>query len=121
MAVLEPPTETRLLDENNLTTSWWDWFVNTSTSTNANDIHRDSDGKDHSDVVLNNTHRTSDGSDHTFIDQDIKTTSSPSFSSFFISSIKSGATQAAAGAAVNEQWKTASHATLPDNVLMIGV
>jgi len=35
--------------------------------------------------------------------------------------IKSGATQAAAGAAATEIWKTASHATLPDNVLMIGV
>lgn len=39
----------------------------------------------------------------------------------FMYSIKSGATQAAAGAAANEVWKTASHATLPDNVLMIGV
>ena len=35
--------------------------------------------------------------------------------------IRSGATQAAAGATANEVWKTASHATLPDNVLMIGV
>jgi len=35
--------------------------------------------------------------------------------------IKSGATQAGAGAAANELWKTASHATLPDNVVMIGV
>jgi len=34
---------------------------------------------------------------------------------------KSGATQAAAGAAAGEIWKTASHASLPDNVLMIGV
>lgn len=38
-----------------------------------------------------------------------------------IPSIKSGATQAAAGAAANEVWKTSSHATLPDNVLLIGV
>lgn len=38
-----------------------------------------------------------------------------------IINIKSGATQAAAGADTNEIWKTASHATLPDNVLMIGV
>lgn len=35
--------------------------------------------------------------------------------------IKSGATQAAAGALANEIWKTAFHSTLPDNVLMIGV
>jgi len=39
----------------------------------------------------------------------------------FITTMKSGATQAAAGAAADEIWKTASHATLPDNVLMIGV
>lgn len=39
----------------------------------------------------------------------------------FIDTIKSGATQAAAGAAANEVWKTNGHATLPDNVLMIGV
>ena len=36
-------------------------------------------------------------------------------------SIKSGATQAAAGALADEIWKTASHAILPDNVLLIGV
>ena len=35
--------------------------------------------------------------------------------------IKSGATQGAAGAAANELWKTASHSSLPDNVVMIGV
>lgn len=39
----------------------------------------------------------------------------------FIETIKSGATQVAAGAAANELWKTASHASLPDNVVMIGV
>lgn len=38
-----------------------------------------------------------------------------------IGNIKSGATQAASGAAANEVWKTNGHATLPDNVLMIGV
>jgi hypothetical protein len=35
--------------------------------------------------------------------------------------IKNGATQVGAGAAANEVWKTTGHATLPDNVLMIGV
>ena len=35
--------------------------------------------------------------------------------------IKSGATQAAAGAATGELWKTIGHASLPDNVVMIGV
>ena len=38
-----------------------------------------------------------------------------------ITTIKSGATQGAAGASANEIWKTNGHATLPDNVLMIGV
>lgn len=35
--------------------------------------------------------------------------------------MKSGATQAAAGAAANELWKTNGHASLPNNVVMIGV
>lgn len=38
-----------------------------------------------------------------------------------LTEIKSGTDQANAGAAANEVWKTASHASLPDNVLMIGV
>ena len=38
-----------------------------------------------------------------------------------IQTIKSGATQAAAGAAADELWKTSGHASLPDNVVMIGV
>jgi len=38
-----------------------------------------------------------------------------------IANIKSGATQAAAGAAAGEIWKTSGHSSLPDNVLMIGV
>ena len=38
-----------------------------------------------------------------------------------ITTIKSGATQGAAGASANEIWKTNGHATLPNNVLMIGV
>ena len=33
----------------------------------------------------------------------------------------SGATQVAAGAVEGELWKTASHATLPDNVVLIGI
>lgn len=39
----------------------------------------------------------------------------------FLHTVKAGATQAAAGAAANEIWKTSGHATLPDNVVMIGV
>ena len=38
-----------------------------------------------------------------------------------ISNMKSGATQGGAGAEADELWKTTSHATLPDNVVMIGV
>lgn len=38
-----------------------------------------------------------------------------------ITTIKSGATQAAAGAAANEIWVTNGHATQEDNTLMIGV
>lgn len=38
-----------------------------------------------------------------------------------ILSMKAGATQGAAGAAADELWKTDTHATLPDNVVMIGV
>jgi hypothetical protein len=37
-----------------------------------------------------------------------------------LSAIKSGATQVAAGAEAGELWRTVSHATLPDNVVMIG-
>ena len=39
----------------------------------------------------------------------------------FVSTIKSGATQVAATAAAGELWKTSGHATLPDNVILIGV
>jgi len=41
--------------------------------------------------------------------------------SLVLAVIKSGATQAAAGAVAGELWKTSSHATLPDNVVLIGV
>ena len=36
-------------------------------------------------------------------------------------SMKSGATQILAGAEAGELWKTVSHATLPDNVVLVGV
>jgi hypothetical protein len=38
-----------------------------------------------------------------------------------LTNMKSGATQIGSGAIANELWKTSSHATLPDNVIMIGV
>ncbi len=43
------------------------------------------------------------------------------FSLAFITAIKTGATQAAAGAVATEIWATNGHASLPDNVLLIGV
>lgn len=38
-----------------------------------------------------------------------------------LTGIKSGATQAAAGAVATEIWRTSGHASLPDGVLMIGL
>jgi len=38
----------------------------------------------------------------------------------FLYNLKSGATQAAAGAEEYELWTTEEHATLPDNVVIIG-
>ena len=55
------------------------------------------------------------------VNQDLSSDASVTFGTALLASIKSGATQAAAGAAANELWKTSSHATLPDNVVMIGV
>ena len=63
---------------------WYKWFIsvwrvldpNTEGSVGA---HPDTDGKSHGDVVLNNTHRASNGTDHTYIDQDVRTSSSPEF------------------------------------------
>lgn len=54
------------------------------TTIGLNTTHRGSDGKDHSDVVLNNTHRTSDGTDHTYVDQDVRTSASPTFAGLTI-------------------------------------
>jgi hypothetical protein len=39
----------------------------------------------------------------------------------YMYNLKSGATQGGAGAVADELWITSSHATLPDNVVMIGV
>ena len=55
------------------------------------------------------------------LNQNLETIDSPTFVTLLLTAPKSGATQAAAGAAANELWKTNAHATLPDNVLMIGV
>jgi hypothetical protein len=38
-----------------------------------------------------------------------------------LTQVKTGSTQANAGAGANEVWATSGHATLPDNVLMLGV
>jgi len=39
----------------------------------------------------------------------------------YLPGIRSGVDQAGAGASAGELWKTASHASLPDNIVMIGV
>lgn len=64
---------------------------------------------------------TAAGGDINFDNENLITTSNVSAGTIKITNIKSGATQAAAGAAADEVWKTNGHATLPDNVLMIGV
>lgn len=64
---------------------------------------------------------TAAGGDINFDNENLITTSNISGGTIKITNIKSGATQAAAGAAADEVWKTNGHATLPDNVLMIGV
>lgn len=75
------------------------------TAIDLNTTHRGSSGTDHSDVVLNTTHRTSDGSDHTYIDQDVTSGSSPTFTRTNITgtlSIARGGTgQTTAQAAIN--------------------
>lgn len=38
-----------------------------------------------------------------------------------VGTLKSGATQVAAGAVAGELWKTSGHASLPDNVVMVGI
>jgi len=39
----------------------------------------------------------------------------------YINELPSGADQSAAGVSAREMWRTASHATLPDGVVMIGI
>jgi hypothetical protein len=40
---------------------------------------------------------------------------------FFLHNVKAGATQGGAGAGANEVWKTSGHASLPDNLMFMGV
>lgn len=62
----------------------FDTEVSNNVDVLANSTHRTSDGKSHSDVILNNTHRTSNGTDHTYINQDLTTTASPTFSNISV-------------------------------------
>lgn len=57
-----------------------------NTEWDAAYTHVSSNGTDHSDVVLNNTHRGSDGSDHTYINQDVTTAASPTFTGLSVTS-----------------------------------
>jgi len=63
----------------------------------------------------------SDGSGNLGWSQPLGIGDDPTFATLFLASIKSGATQVAAGAAADELWKTSGHGSLPDNVVMIGV
>lgn len=51
----------------------------------------------------------------------LTTAEGPTFDHLHITNVRSGATQVAAGASAGELWKTVSHATLPNDVVMIGV
>lgn len=68
------------------------------------------------DLVINSENVTANDEVH-FTNFDFYTFDNP----VKITTIKSGSTQGNAGAAADETWKTSGHATLPDNVLMIGV
>lgn len=50
----------------------------------------------HADIALNTTHRGSDGTDHGYIDQDVQTTASPSFTGLTVGSL-AGVLTATAG------------------------
>ena len=63
MAGIEAPLDVELVK--NMSDEWWEFFADVSDNSAA--------------IELNTIHRTSDGSDHTFIDQDVTTTSSPTF------------------------------------------
>lgn len=91
----------------------------TQTASTISDF--DTEVSNNTDVAANTTHRTSTGADHTYINQSVATSASPTFVTLTLTSVPSGATQAAAGAGANELWVTSGHATLPDNVLMLGV
>jgi hypothetical protein len=51
-----------------------------------------------------------------YLNQDVKTTASPSFTSLSLTGLKSGATQGAAGAVADELWHDTG-----DNTIKIGV
>jgi hypothetical protein len=62
-----------------------------------------------------------DGTDFIFNSQNVGTGDFKFNGGYIYANARAGATQIASGASAGEVWKTASHATLPDNVLMIGV
>lgn len=78
------------------------------------------DGQDGSDIHLNPAPGTTAGRGGRI---NLNPAASPSGvdGGVFISLIKTGATQGGAGAAADELWATSSHASLPDNVVLIGV
>jgi hypothetical protein len=112
-APVNPEDVLRLDDVGDLVGS----VVGPATSTDravARWVGADGDELDDSDVII------SDAGDIT-TPGDIEGDDITANEIIFIKNIKSGATQAGAGAAADEVWKTSGHASLPDNVLMIGV
>ncbi len=58
---------------------------------------------------------------NTYVAQQIPRANAGGTALDFTTLLPSGATQVAAGVAAGQFWRTASHATLPDNVVMMGV
>jgi len=77
-------TSTGTLTHTQIETNLTDIIASTGTNKTAIDLnttHRGSNGTDHANVGLNDTHRGSVGTDHTYIDQDLRTSATPTFSS----------------------------------------
>jgi hypothetical protein len=73
-----------------------------------------------SDTVIEPV-KASDNKSSVLIGDDLEVQGDTYAKLLHITGIKSGATQVAAGAVAGEIWKTLGHASLPDNVLLIGV
>ena len=98
-----------------VTNDWAIYCLHSAPSLLRGDLQIDADNKKLYLGAAQDASITYDGADLVIDPQEVGN------GGLIIKSMKSGATQATAGAAVDELWKTASHASLPDNVVMIGV